>query len=112
MNTEIAELINNLAGEGVLQKEENFAGNLEYSCRNELKSEFIGRLLFTSNFEPLYMECNGYSNSKYSRGEALEYSDIKNFVESVRHTEPRVRKSGIFRKEAIILNQLVLDKKI
>lgn len=58
------------------------------------------------------MECNGYSNKQFSRGEGLDIKDVKRFVESIKLTKPRIREASLFKKTAIIFDKLILDKKL
>lgn len=112
MEQGVIKLINEYTDTATIQRVENVSNQIIYRCINKSNPKYVGSLVFTPSMEALYFECNGYTNKKYSRGEALDLSDIKNFIEAVRFAEPTIRKSGLLKKKAIVLGELTLDSEL
>ena len=83
-----------------------------YTCVNEINKKFSSNIVFSPHMEALYIECNGYSNKKFSRGEALEPKDISDFINEALYSRPLIKKSRLLKRRKVILGNIKLDIKI
>lgn len=112
MDQNMSRLMNDYIQTGEIQLVKTTNGQKKYSCVNQKNNNFISNILFTSDMEVLYIECNGYSNKKYGRGESLGVNDVRAFVHEALYSEPIVQKSRLFKRQVIILGDIKLNMPI
>lgn len=88
------------SGTATLHKSDDAAGLNIYEIRNKYAPESSGAIAVGLNGEIAYCSFSGLTNRKYARGEAIDMSSLKAFVQAVRNEKP-IKSRSLFGKDRI-----------